>query len=238
MSPGLVSMDSLREERSAYRRKGIVVPTACLLLALVAATVASGAVGRSPLPVATTNVSASIELSPPIARLGQQVSIVVSHVRAPSLQVLALGATDKTGNPLGWRGLRLVDGTWRGTIPAPGLRGIYPIVLRVDPGTPAFGSQAFLQVLTPGTRSRPSFESPDDVVRWWVQAVPRATLVAMKAWPRPGFDRRDPRLHRLFVVAYGPPGSLDVTDQLGMFITAYREGYQGGWRLLEATIQP
>src|SRR5262249_3386247 len=102
-----------------------------------------------------------------------------------------------------------------------------------------FGPQDwFLRVFAPGTPSRPSFASPLDVVRWWVETVPRATLVALKAWPRPGFDRREPRLHRLFVVAYSPPGATDATDRLGMFLTAYRDGYQGRWRLLEATIQP
>ena len=90
----------------------------------------------------------------------------------------------------------------------------------------------------PGTRARPSFDDPPDAVGWWVRTVPGATLVALKAWPRPAFDRRDLRLHRLFVVAYSPPGHPSVGDRLGMFVTAVRDGYHGGWRVLEATVEP
>ena len=83
----------------------------------------------------------------------------------------------------------------------------------------------FLRVFAPGTGARPSFANPVDVVRWWVRTVPHAKLVALKAWPRPGFDLRDLRLHRLFVVAYSPPGHPQVRDRLGMFVTAVRDGY-------------
>jgi hypothetical protein len=96
----------------------------------------------------------------------------------------------------------------------------------------------FLRVFAPGTRARPSFDEPSDVVRWWVRAIPHGTLVAFKAWPRPAFDRRDPRLHRLFVVAYSPPGHPLVGDRLGMFVTAFRNSYGGRWQLLEATVEP
>ena len=60
----------------------------------------------------------------------------------------------------------------------------------------------------------------------------------VKAWPRPPFDRRDPRLHRLFVVSYNVPGHPHASDRLGMFITAFRDGYEAPWRLLEATVEP
>ena len=62
--------------------------------------------------------------------------------------------------------------------------------------------------------------------------------MALKAWPRPGFDRRDARLHRLFVVAYSLPGHPQIRDRLGMFVTAVRDGFGARWRLLEATVQP
>ena len=54
----------------------------------------------------------------------------------------------------------------------------------------------------------------------------------------PLFDRRDRRLHRLFVVAYSRRGHPAVQDRLGMFVTAVRDGYSGRRRLLEASTLP
>jgi hypothetical protein len=133
----------------------------------------------------------------------------------------------------------LVNGKWLGILPAPALRGVYPVVLRTGAGaSPLKSPESFLRVFANGTSSRPSFENPSEVVRWWVRAVPHASLVALKAWPRPGFDRRDTRLHRLFVVAYSPPGYPEIQDRLGMFVTAFRNSFNGRWRLLEATVEP
>jgi hypothetical protein len=87
-------------------------------------------------------------------------------------------------------------------------------------------------------RTWPSFDDPNDVVRWWVRSVPHATLVAIKAWPRSAFDRRDARLYRRFVVAFSPPGHPQVNDRLGMFVTAFRDGHGAGWRLLDARVLP
>jgi hypothetical protein len=130
----------------------------------------------------------------------------------------------------------LVNGKWLGILPAPALRGVYPVVLRTGAcASPLKSPESFLRVFANGTSSRPSFENPSEVVRWWVRAVPHASLVALKAWPRPGFDRRDTRLHHLFVVAYSPPGNQQIEDRLGMFVTAFRDGFNGRWRLLEAT---
>jgi len=95
-----------------------------------------------------------------------------------------------------------------------------------------------LRVFAPGTGSRPSFGDPAEVARWWVRTVARGKLVALKAWPRPGFDRRDLRLHRLFVVAYSPFYQPGIDERSGMFVTAVRDGYGGRWRFLEATVVP
>jgi len=215
-------------------RKSIGFVGCGLLLALATAAAAVGAVKPS-----APWSSARVVLGPSVVRLGQPATIAVSNVRASSLQALLLGGTDKLDKPLGWRSLRLVDGMWRGNLPTPALLGVYPIVLRTGVGAPAFGSpQWLLRVFAPGTRSQPSFADPDDVSRWWVQSVPRETLVAMKPWPFPDFDRRDRRLHRLFVVAYAPTADASPNDQLGMFVTAVRDGYQGRWRFLEATVEP
>jgi hypothetical protein len=119
------------------------------------------------------------------------------------------------------------------------LPGIYPVLLRAGTGTRTLGSHGSrLRVFNPGTAARPSFDRAIDVVRWWVRAVPHATLVAVKAWPRSAFDRRDTRLHRLFVVAYSPPGRPDAGDRLGMFITVFRDRDGAPWRLLDASVFP
>ena len=75
-------------------------------------------------------------------------------------------------------------------------------------------------------------------MRWWVQTRPQGTVAALERWRRPDFDNRDARLHRLYVVAYNPPGKPGVANRLGVFATVVRNGYDGRWRLLEATVQP
>ena len=108
------------------------------------------------------------------------------------------------------------------------------------PGDQSRGRRAGCSVSSqPGTLSRPSFATPEGVARWWVRtATGHARLTALRRWPRPGFDLRDQRLHQLLVVAYSPVGHPGVGDRLGMFITAVRDGFNGRWRLLEATLQP
>ena len=233
------------------RRLALLVPIAIVVVVALASAAAAvrpvvaAHQTRSPLPAQITRVGVTprIELRPALVTLGQRATIAVSRIHVRSLQVLLAGATDKPGSQpateLPWRSLHLVDGAWVGTLPTPALRGVYPVVLRTGAGAPPMRSQrSFLRVFAPGTRARPAFDNPVDVVRWWVRTVPHATVVAVKAWPRPAFDRRDVRLHRLFVVAYAPPGDAEVGDWLGMFVTAFRDSYRAGWRLLEATVQP
>ena len=93
--------------------------------------------------------------------------------------------------------------------------------------------------LPSGTLSRPSFATPEGVAKWWVRtATGHARLKALRRWPRPAFDLRDHRLHQLLVVAYSPVGHPGVDNRLGMFVTAVRNGFDGRWCLLEATLQP
>jgi hypothetical protein len=179
-----------------------------------------------------------VQLRPAIVRLHQQATIAVSGINARALEVRLSGATDLAGRSLPWRPLRLVGRTWLGTLPAPALRGIYPIELRTSPRATPLHLSSFLRVFERGTSARPSFAAPVDVARWWVRTVRHAKLVALRPWPRPAFDQRDIRLHRLFVVAYNPLGRTSLRDRLGIFVTAVRDGYHGHWRLLEPTIQP
>jgi hypothetical protein len=181
--------------------------------------------------------SVAVELRPSVVRLGEPATLAVRGVHAGRVDVLLNGATDFSGGQLAWRSLRAVGGAWLGTLPLPALRGIYPIVLRAD-GREIRSERWLLRVFAPGTGSRPSFGEAADVARWWVRTIAGGMIVAVKAWPRPGFDRRDLRLHRLFVVAYSPLAQPGIDERSGMFVTAVRDGYRGRWRFLEATVSP
>jgi hypothetical protein len=196
--------------------------------AAVAATVLGSAAAQTSAP--------QFDLRPSVVRLGERSAIRVSGVHARSLKVRLAGAAHVDGRAFTWHPLRLVGGTWRGTLPLPPVHGVYPVLLRTRAGELRPG--LFLRVLPPGALSRPSFADPADAARWWVRSVPHGTLVALKPWPRSGLDRRDARLHRLFVVSYSPAGDAEPLDQRGMFVTAFRDGYSGGWRFLEASVQP
>jgi hypothetical protein len=230
------------------RRLSLLVPIAMVVVFALASSAAAirpaALTQQTPKrTIAAANVAPRVELRPAVVRLRRHATIAVSGIHTRSLQVLLTGATGMPGNQpaeqLPWRSLRLVNGTWTGTLPAPALRGVYPVLLRTGDGAvPLKSQELFLRVLATGTNSRPSFDDPEEVVRWWVRTVPQASFVALKAWPRPGFDRRDTRLHRLFVVAYSPSGDPQIQDRLGMFVTAFRDSFNGRWRLLEATVEP
>src|SRR6478672_7646036 len=75
-----------------------------------------------------------VELQPAVVGLRERATIAVSGIHARSLEVLLAGATGTPGNQLAsqlpWLSLQLVDGAWRGTLPAPALRGVYRVMLR------------------------------------------------------------------------------------------------------------
>jgi hypothetical protein len=201
-----------------------------LLLALVLHAVA-GTAGGDRVP--------RVDVDPGVVRLGQQATIAVTAVRARSLEVRLPGATDIAGRQLPWQRLRHVGGRWVGVLPAPALRGVYPIELRTGHRAAAFRPRgAFLRTFARDTRARPAFGMPADAARWWVRAMIGAELVAVKAWSRPAFDRRELRLHRLFVVAYSPPGKPAARDRRGLFIEVFRDGYAAHWRVLETSVAP
>jgi hypothetical protein len=183
---------------------------------------------------------ARLSLSPAVVQRGQTAAIAVSGIRAASLEVRLVGATKNLGVPLPWAPLHLRAGAWRGTLPAPEFRGVYPLELRVGGGSSLLRSDRWLlRVYASGTLSRPSFGTPEEAARSWLRTLPGpATFVAIKNWRQPAFDRREPRLHQLFALAYEVPGPLGVPERLGMFVMAVRDGFQGKWRLLEATVVP
>jgi hypothetical protein len=172
-------------------------------------------------------------------------SVSVRGLTARSVDVRLLGAIDRRGRaylwaPYGWQRLRLGSGTWRGVLPAPVLLGIYRLQLRLDHGRKLISSRRWLdRVFLPGTEARRSFARPARVLRDYVADLPGdQVLVAARRWPLPRFDHRDPRLHRLFVIAYVPRGHERPDSRLGKFITTVRDGFHGRWRLLEATTGP
>jgi hypothetical protein len=177
-----------------------------------------------------------IHVDAPVALRGHAIPVTVSGVQAPTLQARAAGATRLLGKRLPWTQLTYDGSSWIGMLPAPELRGVYALELRIDSSSPVVRSPHWLvRVFARGTSSRPTFATPEGVARRWVHTLPsRPRLVAMKRWPLPAFDRRDARLHQLVVVAYQSPGQ----DRLGMFVTAVRDDPTGRWRLLEATVQP
>lgn len=183
--------------------------------------------------------AARLRLRPAVLRLHGRERVEVSGLPVDSLQVIPIGALEQGGRDFRWRSLRLVHGAWVATLPAPLLRGIYVLRLRTQAGRRSFRSPTwFMRVFSPGTLLRPSFRNSGDVVRWWVRTVTHGTLVAFRRWPLPGWDRRDRRLHRLFVVAYNPPDRRDPGDRLGVFLTTFRDGFGARWRLLETKLLP
>jgi hypothetical protein len=170
-------------------------------------------------------------------------SVRVSGIAARSAHVRPLGANDRGGlayewKPYRWRELRAHDGTWRGLLPAPPLFGIYRLQLRA--GKKVLSSPRWLlRVLPRGTMARRAFPTVVAAVRGYVAHLHgHPALVAARAWPLAGYDHRDPRLNRLFVIAYAPRGDNRASSRLGMFVSLIRDGYHGRWRVLEATTQP
>jgi hypothetical protein len=218
--------------------------TGAVIAAAAVLACAAGAIAARPVGI-VYHVSALADApvvfaQPAVVRLRESASVAVRGLASPWLEVRLAGATAPNGSPLGWRPLHRVGETWCGRLPKPSLRGIYPIEVRAAAGSPVLRSAKWMfRVFAAGTLSRPSFATPEGVAKWWVRtATDHARLVALKRWRRPGFDLRDRRLHQLLVVAYSPAGHPGVDDRLGMFITAVRDGFNGRWRLLEATVQP
>ena len=206
--------------------------TVIVLAALAGLALAAVSSASSQLP--------KLRLYPAVALRSHNATITVTDLEVPSLEVRAVGATTNLGQSLPWTPLRYTRHAWHALLPAPEFRGIYPLELRIRQGSPILRSEHWLlRVFAHGTQSRPSYSTPEGVARGWVQTLPlQARLVAMKRWPQPAFDLRDHRRHQLLVIAYTLAGHRAVQDRLGIFVTAVRDGLQGHWRLLEATVAP
>jgi hypothetical protein len=206
----------------------------CLVLAAGSVLAGAGAGGAAEPPV-TPHVS----LQPAIIVLGGHATVLVVGWQGPSLEVALSGATDKQGRLLGWREAERQGPAWVVELPRPALRGIYPVLLRERAGAPVLRSAEWLlRIFRRNAASEPTFTTPEAAVRWWVHTDRHARLAALKRWPQSALDKRDPRLHELFVVAFNVRGRPGIANRLGRFVTAVRDGYRGAWRLLEANVQP
>ena len=214
--------------RDAAGRR-FAVALSLLTFMLVAVAAASSAPSGSPV----------VTVEPSVVQLRQAATVSVRVADVAAVAVRLKGASMPSGTLLPWTQLRRAHGVWVGRLGQPAFRGVYPLVLRTRPGgNQSVADTTMLRVLPPGTLHRPAFTTPEAVVQWWVAEVAHGSLATFRPWPLLAYDRRDPRLHRLFVVAYDPPGAIDPSGRLGIWITAFRDGYSGPWRLLEATVQP
>jgi hypothetical protein len=235
-----------------FKRQRRLVAQASLLAAVVALTLgpeAAGAAKASPVSTryATQQRPALVRVTllSPVIDLYHSAPISVSGLHARHAAVRLLGAIDRTGlayewTPYPWRPLRPVGGSWHGLLPAPPLLGIYQLQLRLDDGPTLLTSPRWLlHVFAPGTMARRLFPTAVAAIRDFVAHLAgNQRLVALRQWPLPAFDHRDPRLHRLFVIAYTPRGDQRPDSRRGLFVTTVRDGFHGRWRLLEATTRP
>jgi hypothetical protein len=215
------------------------------LLLTTAITVAAAALASVASAGHTSSGPVRVVLGSRVVDLYHSDSVRVSGTTAGSVEVRLVGAIDRFGRayrwtPYPWRELRDHGGSWRGLLPAPPLFGIYRLRLRLDDGRRFLSSPRWLMRVFPrGTMKRPSFPTAVGAIRDFVSHLPGdKVLVASRRWPLASFDHRDPRLNRLFVIAYAPRGNTRPGSRLGLFITTVRDGFQGRWRLLEATTQP
>src|SRR4051812_21129460 len=151
-------------------------------LACAAGAIAGGPNGSVGRQASVASRAPVVVADPAIVRLGGSASVTARGLAGRRLEVRLVGATTAAGVPLGWRPLRLAGKAWRGSLPKPALRGIYPIEVRAGAGQPVARSATWmLRVFATGTLSRPSFARPEGVAKWWVRtATGHARLIALR----------------------------------------------------------
>jgi hypothetical protein len=227
-----------------FTHRRSLVARASLLVAAFALPLGSKAAGAANQQHHSAVVQ--VTLRSPVIDLYHSASITVSGLNGDHADVRLLGAIDRAGRayewaPYPWRRLRRSGGgSWQGLLPAPPLLGIYQLQLRVDDGRMLLTSPRWLlRVFARGTMSHRSFPTAVAAIRDFVAHLAgNQRLAAVRSWPWPAFDHRDPRLHRLFVIAYTPRGDRRPNSRRGLFVTVVRDGFRGRWRLLEAATRP
>jgi hypothetical protein len=169
---------------------------------------------------------------------GGTVVLVRGIAAAGDATVTLEGATDAHARPLPRVHLRRTHAAWRGTLPAPALAGSYPIV--VESAGRRYSSPAWIfRAYPPSAAHGPTFATRRAAVRAWVASLPGdQVLVALRFWKQTAIDRRDRRFNALLVVAYAPRGDRRAADRRGIFLTLARDGPDGDWRILRATVAP
>lgn len=207
-------------------------------LACLAMTAALTATARANAPVRVEFGSHEIDLY-------HSASVRVSGVAARVAEVRLVGAIDRRGlayewKPYHWRELRPRQGAWLGLLPAPPLPGIYRVQLRLDRGRRLLSSTRWLLRVFPDARTaRRSAPTALGAIRGYVAHLPgHKVLVSSRRWPLATFDHRDPRLNRIYAIAYAPRDDTRPGSRLGSFVTTVRDGYHGRWRVLQSSTQP
>jgi hypothetical protein len=215
---------------------------------VIACVVSLAAVERISMAPATARAGAAetvrVQLQPRVIEYGVT-RVSVSGVTAASVSARLLDANDPAGlayhwAPYRWRRLELARGRWSGVLPAPPLLGIYQLQFQIRrPERLLRSPHWLLRVLPPGALNRQAFATPLAAIRNYVSKLPgNQLLVAGRPWPQAAYDHRDPRLFRVFAIAYAPQDSNTPSTQRGLFIATFRDGYQARWRFLEATVSP
>src|SRR5215831_281665 len=106
------------------------------VVAVAACIVATGAAVGDTRPV--------VAVQPKIVHLKQDASVTVSGIVASSLEVRLIGASRAKGALLPWAKLVRAHSSWRGRLPQPALRGVYPIELRGGPEAGVWRSRYWL----------------------------------------------------------------------------------------------
>jgi hypothetical protein len=223
------------------RGLGVAAIPSLIASALVGTASSAGAVAASATAPRVHPIR--VRLQPRVVEYGPA-RLAVSGISAAAVFVRLRDANDPAGlayqwTPYRWLRLRWERGRWSGVLAAPPLLGIYQLQFRVQQHKLLQSPHWLLRVLPPRTLERSAFPTPQAVIHNYVSDLPgHQILVAIRQWPPARFDHRDPRLHRLFVIAYAQRGDNRPNTRLGLFITTVRDGYHGRWRLLEATTGP
>ena len=118
---------------------------------------ASAAAAVAPARPANSSADPRVSVYPAVVARGHTAAITVSGLRAPSLEVRAVGASANLGQRIPWRPLHFRHGVWHGVLAAPEFRGVYPLELRARAGAPILRSERWrLRVFARGTLTWPS----------------------------------------------------------------------------------
>jgi len=229
-----------------FEHRPRLVARAFLLVAVVALAFGAGGAAK-PSFAATRHGQGGQQLRvrflSSVIDLYHPAEITVAGTGGSHPEVRLLGAVDRDGlayewTPYPWQRLELLHGFWHGVLPAPPLFGIYQLQLRLDETRKFTSPHWLLRVYPAEAMGRRSFPTALAAIRDFVARLAGMQLVAVRPWRQAPFDHRDPRLNRMFVIAYAPRGDRRPDSRLGLFVTTVRDGFHGRWRLLTATTRP